>query len=163
MDLTPESLRAVEFRGTRASKGYNHVDVDEFVAKVAAGVGELLEQIRLTAERATQADLENVGLREAEDAMRRTLVHAQKLADALLAEAGQEAARLREESEVVRAADQVRFDQDRAAAIATLKADRAFVAEAKAAVDEGPVGLERGDGCGPILVEADLVLSLIHI
>lgn len=96
MDLTPDALREVSFRG--ALRGYNVDDVDEFVEKVAVGMGELLEQLRLASERATAADRRAKEVASSEDAMRRTLGHAQKLAEAVLAEARQEAARLTEEA-----------------------------------------------------------------
>src|SRR4051794_19758480 len=96
MDLTPAALREATFRG--ALRGYNVDDVDEFVEQVAAGVGELLEELGVATERATTAERRAKELAGSEDAMRRTLVHAQKLADAVLAEARQEAARITEEA-----------------------------------------------------------------
>ena len=96
MDLTPAALRDTTFRG--ALRGYNVDDVDEFVERVAVGVGELLEQLRLASERAAAAERRAKGIATSEDAMKRTLGHAQKLAESVLAEARQEAARLTEEA-----------------------------------------------------------------
>jgi len=96
MDLTPDALRETTFRG--ALRGYNVDDVDEFVEKVAAGMAELLDQLRLASERAVAAERRAKEVTTSDDAMRRTLGHAQKLAEAVLAEARQEAARLNEEA-----------------------------------------------------------------
>ena len=45
MDLTPQSLHAVEFREARRG-GYNTRDVDDFIERVAGGVGHLNERVR---------------------------------------------------------------------------------------------------------------------
>lgn len=96
MDLTPAALRETTFRG--ALRGYNVQDVDDFVERVAVGVGELLEQLRLASERSAAAERRAKKIATSEDAMKRTLGHAQKLAESVLAEARQEASRLTEEA-----------------------------------------------------------------
>lgn len=91
MDLTPDELRKVTFRSTALAKGYSVTDVDEFVEQVAAGIGELLDQLRSATERAARAEAAIAENRTSDETVQRTLVHAQKLADAVLAEARQEA------------------------------------------------------------------------
>jgi cell division initiation protein len=92
MDLTPDELRKVTFRSTTLAKGYSVTDVDEFVEQVAAGIGELLDQLRSATERVGRAESSLAESRTSEETVQRTLLHAQKLADAVLAEARQEAA-----------------------------------------------------------------------
>jgi DivIVA domain-containing protein len=43
MDLTPQTLREVEFR--EKLRGYHPDDVDDFLEKVAVAVGELLDRL----------------------------------------------------------------------------------------------------------------------
>jgi DivIVA domain-containing protein len=120
MELTPQTLHAVEFREARRG-GYNTRDVDDFLERVAAGVGHLHERLRELAIRAeaaegrlleTQRQLEEAQRRqapgaapasmstmsEADDTLRRTLVLAQRTADATIKEAKQEANRLLDEA-----------------------------------------------------------------
>jgi DivIVA domain-containing protein len=121
MELTPQTLHAVEFREARRG-GYNTRDVDDFLERVAQGVGSLQERIRELAARIegaehraaeAQRQLEDARHRpanditETDDTLRRTLVLAQRTADATIKEAKDEASRLlteaREESTRVRA------------------------------------------------------------
>src|SRR5918996_622054 len=122
MELTPQTLHAVEFREARRG-GYNTRDVDDFLERVAAGVGQLHERLRDLAARAdtaearlldTQRQFEELQRRppaaapaapapaprinETDDTLRRTLVLAQRTADATIKEARQEATRLLEEA-----------------------------------------------------------------
>jgi len=123
MELTPQTLHAVEFREARRG-GYNTRDVDDFLERVAAGVGHLHERLRDTGARAETAEsrlldaqrqLEDVqrqgpsaapvapmasvaGINETDDTLRRTLVLAQRTADATIKEAKQEANRLIDEA-----------------------------------------------------------------
>src|SRR5918994_730056 len=145
MELTPQMLHAVEFGEARRG-GYNTRDVDDFLERVAAGVGQLHERLRDLAARAdtaearlldTQRQFEELQRRppaaapaapapaprinETDDTLRRTLVLAQRTADATIKEAKQEAGRLLEEAraeasrarasaqdEALRGADQAR-------------------------------------------------------
>src|SRR5215207_4135653 len=121
MELTPQTLHAVEFREARRG-GYNTRDVDDFLERVAHGVGSLQERMRELATRVEVAErraaeahrqMEEAQRRpanditETDDTLRRTLVLAQRTADATIKEAKDEAARLlseaREESTRVRA------------------------------------------------------------
>jgi DivIVA domain-containing protein len=102
MELTPQTLHAVEFREARRG-GYNTRDVDDFLERVAAGVGLLQDRLRDAMARAEGAEgrlgdmqrqLEDVQRRpmappapaasETDDTLRRTLVLAQRTADATI-------------------------------------------------------------------------------
>lgn len=95
MDLTPRTLRDVEFRERRFG-GYDPDDVDGFLERAAAGLEVLLRHLSQTEERAIRAEQH---LMEAEEGVRRTLVLAQRTADAALLEAEQRADALRSEAE----------------------------------------------------------------
>jgi len=124
MELTPQTLHAVEFREARRG-GYNTRDVDDFLERVAAGVGHLHERLREVGARAETAEarlldaqrqidevqrrgpsaapvatagVQAVGASETDDTLRRTLVLAQRTADATIKEAKQEANRLIDEA-----------------------------------------------------------------
>ena len=120
MELTPQTLHAVEFREARRG-GYNTRDVDDFLERVAAGVGHLHERLREVGARAETAEarlldaqrqledyqrrgpsaapasspgVQGVGVNETDDTLRRTLVLAQRTADATIKEAKPAAKRL---------------------------------------------------------------------
>jgi DivIVA domain-containing protein len=116
MELTPQTLHAVEFREARRG-GYNTRDVDDFIERVAAGVGHLTERVRAAEVRADAADgrvvemqreLDEVRRRsataaapeasETDETLRRTLVLAQRTADATVKEAKEEANRVLSEA-----------------------------------------------------------------
>jgi DivIVA domain-containing protein len=111
MDLTPQTLHAVEFREARRG-GYNTRDVDDFLEQVAAGVQSLHDRVRESMMRAESAEARVVeahrqlddaqrrpnDVTETDDTLRRTLVLAQRTADATIKEAKDEAARLLSES-----------------------------------------------------------------
>lgn len=127
MDLTPAALRDTTFRG--ALRGYNVDDVDEFVERVAVGLDELLEQLRLGSHREAAAERRTRDAATSEDEMKRTLAHAQKLAEAVVAEARQEAARLTDEARQVvvqlrRTANEELAGEHQEAAAARTEADR---------------------------------------
>jgi cell division initiation protein len=92
MDVSPKTLREVEFR--EKLKGYHQDDVDEFLERVAAGIEILQERLRQATERAVRAEQKLGETTEADDAMRRTLVLAQRTADAAVNEAHQQAAEI---------------------------------------------------------------------
>jgi DivIVA domain-containing protein len=92
MDVSPRTLREVEFR--EKLRGYHPEDVDEFLERVAAGLEILQERLRQATERAVRAEQRATETTEADDAMRRTLVLAQRTADQAVQEAQERAARL---------------------------------------------------------------------
>jgi len=113
MELTPQTLHAVEFREARRG-GYNTRDVDDFIERVAAGVGHLNERMRDAMARAeaaearladAQREVDEARRRppvpeasETDETLRRTLVLAQRTADATIKEAKEEANRVLSES-----------------------------------------------------------------
>jgi DivIVA domain-containing protein len=117
MELTPQTLHAVEFREARRG-GYNTRDVDDFIERVAAGVGHLNERVREAQARAEAADARVVEAQrevdelrrrpaaaapvpevsETDETLRRTLVLAQRTADATVKEAKEEANRVLSEA-----------------------------------------------------------------
>jgi len=113
MELTPQALHAVEFREARKG-GYNTRDVDDFIERVAAGVGQLHERVREAQGRSeaaearlmdAQRELDEARRRpmspeaaETDETLRRTLVLAQRTADATIKEAKEEANRVLSEA-----------------------------------------------------------------
>src|SRR5437764_10627588 len=98
MDLSPKTLREVEFR--EKLRGYHPEDVDQFLERVAAGIEALQDKLRQTTERAVHAEELAAATGETDDALRRTLILAQKTADAAIEEARSNA------SEIVSTAEQ---------------------------------------------------------
>ncbi|MBW3667773.1 MAG: DivIVA domain-containing protein [Actinobacteria bacterium] len=92
MDVSPKTLREVEFR--EKLRGYNPDDVDEFLERVAAGLEILQERLRQATERAVRAEQRATESNEGDDAMRRTLVLAQRTADLAVQEAREQAQRI---------------------------------------------------------------------
>ena len=106
MDVTPQLLHDVEFREAKRG-GYNTQDVDDFLERVAVGIDRqeaLLREAQqrlATAEariteaerRAAQAEERASTTNDADETLKRTLVLAQRTADAAIREAEEEAAR----------------------------------------------------------------------
>jgi DivIVA domain-containing protein len=92
MELTPQQLCDVEF--SEQWRGYNRDQVDDFIERVAAAVSTLQDRLRQMTERAVRAEQRALEGSEADGAARRTLVLAQRTADATVAEAKDTAARL---------------------------------------------------------------------
>jgi DivIVA domain-containing protein len=156
MELTPQTLHAVEFREARRG-GYNTRDVDDFLERIAQGVGLLQDRLREVMARAESAEgrlsdvqrqLEEVRRRppapevsETDDTLRRTLVLAQRTADATIKEAKDEAARLLGESrdEAARVVSESRDEATRLISEARDEAGRVR-AEAEAEARRGTEG-----------------------
>src|SRR5205814_1111096 len=92
MELTPQQLCDVEF--SEQWRGYNRDQVDDFIERVAAAVSTLQDRLRKMTERTVRADRHAQEGTEADGAARRTLVLAQRTADATVAEAKETSARL---------------------------------------------------------------------
>jgi cell division initiation protein len=92
MELTPQQLCEVEF--SEQWRGYNRDQVDDFIERVAAAVSTLQDRLRKMTERAVRAEQKSQEGSEADGAARRTLVLAQRTADATMAEAKETAARV---------------------------------------------------------------------
>ncbi len=117
MELTPQTLHAVEFREARRG-GYNTRDVDDFIERIAASVGHLNDRARDAQARADVAEARLAELQhevdelrrrppaaaaapevsETDETLRRTLVLAQRTADATIKEAKEEANRVLSEA-----------------------------------------------------------------
>ena len=101
MDVTPQSIRAVQFRASL--RGYHPEDVDAFVAAVASKVEELEARAKQADARVAELQARQEGATEAEESLRRTLILAQRTADAAIQEAREEAARVSAEAAEQRA------------------------------------------------------------
>jgi cell division initiation protein len=97
-ELSPVYLReGVEF--SVKLRGYDLEQVDDFLDRMADGIESLQQQLRRTTERAVRAEQLAADNAETEQALRRTLVVAQRTADEVIAEAEADAGRRREEAE----------------------------------------------------------------
>jgi cell division initiation protein len=97
MDVSPKTVREVEFR--EKLRGYHPEDVDQFLERVAKGIEILQERLRAATERAVRAERAAAESAGSDDTMRRTLVLAQRTADAAVQEAHEQAAQLVAEGE----------------------------------------------------------------
>jgi len=92
MDVSPKTLREVEFR--EKMRGYHPEDVDQFLERVAAGIEVLQDRLRQAIERAQRAEQAASEAGNNDDALRRTLLLAQRTADLAVQEAREQAARI---------------------------------------------------------------------
>src|SRR3981081_2963661 len=92
MDVSPKALREVEFR--EKMRGYHPEDVDQFLERVAAGMEVLQDRLRQALERAQRAEQAASEVGGNDEALRRTLVLAQRTADLAVQEAREQAARI---------------------------------------------------------------------
>ena len=97
MELTPQRLREVEFK--ERWRGYDPEEVDDLLERVAAGIEDIENRVRHATERAARAEQEASGGGDADETLRRTLVLAQRTADAAIADAKERAADLVTEAE----------------------------------------------------------------
>jgi cell division initiation protein len=113
MELTPKVFDDVEFR--ERFRGYDPDEVDAFLEQVARGVQELDQKLKESIDRAEKAEARAREAGDADEALRRTLVLAQRTADAAVSEAETRAAALLAEAEGKAAT--VTSDSDRQAAV----------------------------------------------
>jgi cell division initiation protein len=92
MDVSPKALREVEFR--EKMRGYHPEDVDQFLERVAVGMEVLQDRLRQALERAQRAEQAAAEVGGNDEALRRTLVLAQRTADLAVQEAREQAARI---------------------------------------------------------------------
>jgi DivIVA domain-containing protein len=92
MDVSPKTLREVEFR--EKMRGYHPEDVDQFLERVAAGIEVLQDRLRQAIERAQRAEQAATEAGGNDDALRRTLLLAQRTADLAVQEGREQAARI---------------------------------------------------------------------
>src|SRR5829696_6583288 len=98
MDLTTELLDTAAFR--EAKRGYNTQEVDEFIEQVKVEYGrhdalvrDARQRVEAAEGRAAEADERAASSSDADDTLKRTLVLAQRTADAAIKEAEEQAAR----------------------------------------------------------------------
>ena len=133
MDVTPQLLRDAEFKEQR--KGYDTVEVRAFLARMADAVGRLQDEVSAAQARADRAERRVIDSPPAGDELSRTLVLAQRTADAVLEDARQRAAEIQAEAEAQAAT--VVADADTRATTAAAAADEraaSVVAEAEGRV-----------------------------
>ena len=94
--LTPEAILEVEFR--EKLRGYNPEDVDRYLEQIANGVRALNAELAAAEQRAAASEARATTEVDPESAAARTLVLAQRTADAAIAEAQAEAARIVDEA-----------------------------------------------------------------
>ncbi len=122
MEVTPQVLHDVTFRSQR--RGYDCDQVDDFLERIEAGVADLQLQLADANRRAEDAEgraaeletrlkkaaAQGGGDAAAEESLRRTLVLAQRTADAAIQEAEEYAARVRAEADEHAARVQAEID-----------------------------------------------------
>ena len=91
MDLSPKTLREVEFR--EKLRGYHPDDVDDFLERVAAGLETLLDRLREANDRANRLEARATDRIDDDDSLKRTLVLAQRTADLAIQEAQESASK----------------------------------------------------------------------
>lgn len=129
---TPQSIREVRFR--QALRGYNPEDVDAFINRVIATVEELQRTVDSLQARVAEAEAKTGEEHEVEDSLRKTLVLAQRTADAAIREAQEEAERLVADAKAEREALVAEMDAFRERSVA--EAEAAIAAERERLHDE---------------------------
>lgn len=92
MEVSPKTLREVEFRGK--ARGYHPEDVDHFLEQVAAGIETLQDRLRQAIDRAQRAEAAASEAGGTDDTLRKTLLLAQRTADLAVQEAREQASRI---------------------------------------------------------------------
>jgi DivIVA domain-containing protein len=144
MELTPQRLREVEFK--ERWRGYDPEEVDDLLERVAAGLEDFENRIRQATERAVRAEQRASEGSDTDETLRRTLVLAQRTADAAIADAEERAKQLIADAEQRAAATVTDADQ-RATATLTDADQRATAtlseaeAEARRITDENETRL----------------------
>lgn len=100
MEITPQLIRETTFH--EALRGYNRDEVDDYKHRWAEAVAQLQGRLIEAIERAERAESRVVatgGRSESEDVLRRTLVLAQRTADAAIADSQEQAAEILSEAQ----------------------------------------------------------------
>ncbi|MBL8778360.1 MAG: DivIVA domain-containing protein [Acidimicrobiales bacterium] len=123
MDVTPQLLKDVDFREKKFG-GYDPDEVDDFLERVGVAIGQLQMRLREMTQRAEAAEARLAEqpaatpavASEVDDTLRRTLLLAQRTADAAVAEAREESERIvaaaQDEAERIRAEDAARHERE---------------------------------------------------
>jgi DivIVA domain-containing protein len=121
MDVTPQLLKDVEFR--QKVRGYDPDEVDDFLERVGLAFAQLQDRLREATDqietanaRAAQAEARVRDTSEMDDTLRRTLVLAQRTADAAVKEAEEQAAAIRSDAETT-ARQQLAASDERASQV----------------------------------------------
>ncbi|HET7489107.1 MAG TPA: DivIVA domain-containing protein [Acidimicrobiales bacterium] len=145
MDVSPQTIRQVEFR--EKLRGYHQDDVDEFLERVAAAFEIMQERLRLANDRAVRAEAAAGSTREDDEALRRTLVLAQRTADLAVQEGRDQAARMLESAETEAAAMRAEAEEESRRLLedsqAQVRADVARLEATKRQLDEDVERLSR--------------------
>jgi cell division initiation protein len=129
---TPQTIRDVRFR--QALRGYNPEDVDAFINRVVETVEALQREVESLRARAEAAEAKASEGHEIEDSLRRTLVLAQRTADAAIREAEEQAERLLADARAERESLVAEIDAFRERSVA--EAEAAIAAERTRLYDE---------------------------
>lgn len=125
MDVSPQLLREVDFG--EKWRGYNPDEVDDFLERLAVALEQLQKQLADAVDRANRAERRVLEGSGGEDELRRTLVLAQRTADAALDEAREEAAALTSRAEAD--AEEIRRAADERAASVISEAEGRVASE----------------------------------
>ena len=126
MELTPRLLTDVNFK--EQWRGYSQNEVDEFLARIAAAVGELQQRLHEMTERASTAERKLVERSDA-DEIRRTLVLAERTATAAVDEAKAEAERIVSDARAAAGAAEAELGERRRAQQADIDALTAYASQ----------------------------------
>ncbi|MDH4170867.1 MAG: DivIVA domain-containing protein [Acidimicrobiia bacterium] len=131
MELTPQLLAEVEFRDTL--RGYDRDEVDTFLEQVGVAIAQLQGRLREALSRAEMAEARGAGGPQGEgvstDTITRTLLLAQRTADATVAEAETDARRMVTEAQEDAVRLRSEAEADRAAVLAETENEARQVAE----------------------------------
>jgi cell division initiation protein len=140
MDVSPQYLREVVFK--EQWRGYNPDEVDDLLERVAAAIETFQDRLRQATERAARAEQRASENADADEALRRTLVLAQRAADlatddardeaqaaAIVAEAEAAARRVAAEAERRQREDIAKLEEARATLQADVDALQRYVGE----------------------------------
>src|SRR5438874_13697260 len=140
MELTPQRLREVEFK--ERWRGYDPEEVDDLLERVAAGLEDFENRVRQATERAVRAEQRASEGSDTDETLRRTLVLAQRTADAAIADAEERAKQLVADAEQ-RATATVTDAEQRATATLTDADPRATATLSEAEAEARPITDER--------------------
>lgn len=146
MTLTPQDVERQVFRERR--RGYDPEEVDQFLDKVAESLAELARERDRANKRAAELEELSEGARESETLLRRTLMTAERTAQATVAEAEQDAERMREDArreaaELVERAEEDARELRRTAELEAEEQRRAAEEETASNLAESRAGAER--------------------
>jgi cell division initiation protein len=145
MDVTPQTLREVEFR--EKMRGYHPEDVDAFLERVADGLEVVQERLRQALERAAKAEQQAAEAGGTDETLRKTLLLAQRTADLAVQEAREQASRIlagaEQQAQGILGEAEERARQAQEEAQVALRADVARLEAARTQLQEDVSALSR--------------------